>query len=281
MSVSVTPLTVYLVAGARQDFTATVTGTGSFDPSVTWTATAGSFTSTGGTPTAFIAPTTAGNWIITARSVQDATKTATAVVNPVSPFAARLTRQDAYSAATGVTTYWTYTYFASNALAKVENYSPTSSFIGVTNYTIDGAGHRSRTDSYNASGVLSAYQTVEYNDNYLPIRATMYSATGVMTSRVENTFDAVTRTKLTQSNYSSSNTLSTRYVFTYDASNQRTTNTAYNAAGTMIGKTVYEFANGLMTKCTFYDASNAITGWRIFTYEQLPTTEDLFAFGAW
>jgi hypothetical protein len=280
-SVTVSPSTAYLVAGARQMFVATVGGTGSYDPSVTWTATAGSFTSTGGTSTTYIAPSSAGSWTITAQSVQDRTRTSSAVLNPVNPYSARLRRQEAYSPTTGLTTYWTYTYSSTNSLLKVENYSPASAFQGVTNYTIDLAGHRTRTDVYGSTGALTSYQLIEYSDNYLPIRLTTFSAAGVLTSRTENTFDPATRTKLSSDNYGSSNTLTSRYVFTYDAGNNRTTNTNYSSTGAVTGRTVYEFVNGLMTKCTFYDANNVITGWRIFIFDLIPTTEDLFAFGAW
>jgi len=280
-AVAVTPATAYLLAGATQPFLATVAGTGSFDPSVTWSSTGGFFSSTGGAATSFMAPATSGSYTITVRSVQDPTKMASAMVNPVSPFAFRIKRQDAYNASNVLQTYWLYTYSGGNALSKTETYSNTNTLLQVARTTIDLAGHRSRTDNYDASGVLTSYTTVDYYDYYLPSRNTNFSTAGVMTSRTEMTFDPLTRTKLTADGYGATGVLTSHYVFAYDAGKNRTTNTIYNSLNVVTGKTIYEYAGGALAKCTFYDANNVITGSRVFTFETIPTTEDLFAFGNW
>ncbi len=73
-SVAVAPGTLGLNTGTQQTFTSTVTGTGTYSPAVTWTAQRGTITSAG----LYTAPTTAGSDAVTATSVQDATKAATA-----------------------------------------------------------------------------------------------------------------------------------------------------------------------------------------------------------
>lgn len=74
--ISVSPATVTLDGGQSQVFTATVTGTGGIDGSVTWSASAGAITPAG----LFTAPNAAGTVTITATSVQDPSKKATATV---------------------------------------------------------------------------------------------------------------------------------------------------------------------------------------------------------
>jgi hypothetical protein len=74
VSVTVSPTSATLLPGATQQFTATVTG--SSNTAVTWTATGGNVSSSG----LFTAGTTTGGFAVTATSVADATKTASASV---------------------------------------------------------------------------------------------------------------------------------------------------------------------------------------------------------
>jgi parallel beta-helix repeat protein len=75
-SLVVSPATLALNATAQNQFSAAVTGTGSYSSSVTWSAQRGSISITG----LYTAPSTAGADVVTAKSVQDASKTATASV---------------------------------------------------------------------------------------------------------------------------------------------------------------------------------------------------------
>ncbi len=70
VTVTITPLNVTLLAGGTQQFTATVANAA--NTLVTWTATGGTVSSTG----LYTAGTTAGNFTVTATSVQDTTKNA-------------------------------------------------------------------------------------------------------------------------------------------------------------------------------------------------------------
>lgn len=74
VSLSLSPTSAALVAGASQAFTATVTG--SANTSVTWTADGGSITTAG----VYTAPAIAGTYHVTATSAADGTKSAMATV---------------------------------------------------------------------------------------------------------------------------------------------------------------------------------------------------------
>lgn len=84
-AVTVAPTSPTLTTGQTQQFTAAVTGTGSYTSAVAWTASAGSITSAG----LFTAPGNAGTCIVTATSVQDGSKSgqATATVSVQSSIA--------------------------------------------------------------------------------------------------------------------------------------------------------------------------------------------------
>jgi len=73
-AVTVSPTSGTLNVGTQQQFSATVTGTGSFNSSVTWSAQRGSVSSTG----LYTAPATAGGDVVTATSVQNSSKAASA-----------------------------------------------------------------------------------------------------------------------------------------------------------------------------------------------------------
>jgi Bacterial Ig-like domain (group 2) len=75
-SVTVSPATASVEEGKTETFTAAVTGTGNYSSSVTWTASAGTISSSG----IFTAPGTPGTVTVTATSTQDKTKTGTAAV---------------------------------------------------------------------------------------------------------------------------------------------------------------------------------------------------------
>ncbi|MDP1831441.1 MAG: hypothetical protein Q8K67_05235 [Geothrix sp.] len=71
-SVTVSPTSLTQVVGTQRQFTATVTGTGSYNPETTWSALRGSISSTG----LYTAPSTSGSDVVTAKSLQDPTKAA-------------------------------------------------------------------------------------------------------------------------------------------------------------------------------------------------------------
>ncbi len=80
-SVVVSPASLTLNASAQNQFTATVTGTGSYSSGVTWSAQKGAITSTG----LYTAPATGGSDVVTATSAQDASRTATANITVTVP----------------------------------------------------------------------------------------------------------------------------------------------------------------------------------------------------
>jgi hypothetical protein len=82
VTVQVSPLSTALATGASHEFTATVRGT--TDPSVTWTATCGTFSGSGN-PATYVAPATPGACTVTATSVADATAFGNANVTVLGP----------------------------------------------------------------------------------------------------------------------------------------------------------------------------------------------------
>jgi hypothetical protein len=75
VTVSISPASASLLAGGTQQFTATVTGT--TNTAVTWSATAGTVSTSG----LYTAPGTAGAYTVSATSVADKTKSAAATLN--------------------------------------------------------------------------------------------------------------------------------------------------------------------------------------------------------
>jgi parallel beta-helix repeat protein len=75
-SLAISPATLTLSMSAQSQFTAAVTGTGTYSSAVTWSAQRGSITSTG----LYTAPSTSCSDVVTAKSVQDTTKTATSSI---------------------------------------------------------------------------------------------------------------------------------------------------------------------------------------------------------
>lgn len=76
-SVTVSPSTPTLITGQTQQFTATVTGTGSYNQAVTWSASGGTINASTGL---YMAPGTAGSFTVTATSVQDSAKSGSTTV---------------------------------------------------------------------------------------------------------------------------------------------------------------------------------------------------------
>src|SRR5207248_1110404 len=79
VAVAISPTSASLQAGGTQQFTATVTGT--TNTAVTWSATGGTISSSG----LYTAPSTAGTYTVTATSVADSTKSASARVTVTAP----------------------------------------------------------------------------------------------------------------------------------------------------------------------------------------------------
>jgi hypothetical protein len=85
IAVSVTPATASILTGGTVTFSATVTGTTTGQSTaVTWSVPAGSGTINASTG-AYVAPATAGTYVVTATSVADGTKKATATVTVTAP----------------------------------------------------------------------------------------------------------------------------------------------------------------------------------------------------
>src|SRR5205823_21502 len=82
VAVSITPTAASLAAGGTQQFTATVTGDS--NTAVTWWASVGTVTSSG----LYTAPSTAGSYVVIARSVADTSASASATVDVSGPAAA-------------------------------------------------------------------------------------------------------------------------------------------------------------------------------------------------
>jgi len=80
-SVAVSPAMATVATGKTATFTASVAGTGSYSSSVTWTASAGTISSSG----VLTAPGTSGTVTVTATSTEDLTKKGTATVTVVTP----------------------------------------------------------------------------------------------------------------------------------------------------------------------------------------------------
>lgn len=85
VAITIDPKTATLEAGGTQTFTATVTGTG--NTGVTWQASGGTITGAGATVT-YTAPGQPGSFTVTATSVADPSRRATATVTVVEPQAA-------------------------------------------------------------------------------------------------------------------------------------------------------------------------------------------------
>ncbi|MBI1754191.1 MAG: hypothetical protein HY014_10940, partial [Acidobacteria bacterium] len=78
-SVSVNPSGLGLNAGTQNQFSATVTGTGSYNSATTWSAQRGSVTAAG----LYTAPAASGTDVVTVKSVQDPTKSASATITVI------------------------------------------------------------------------------------------------------------------------------------------------------------------------------------------------------
>jgi len=82
VAVNISPISASMLTGGNQQFTASVSG--SSNTAVTWSATGGSVSSTG----MYTAPSTGGTFAVTATSVADSTKSASATVTVSAPVVA-------------------------------------------------------------------------------------------------------------------------------------------------------------------------------------------------
>lgn len=140
VSVSLTPISATVNAGATQNFTATVLN--ATNPALTWTATGGTINGAGASAT-YTAPLDGGPFTVTATSVEDNTKkgTATVTVNPVTVALSPTTA----TVAAGGTQQFTVT---------VGNASNTAVTWTATGGTIDGTGS---TITYTAPATGGSY----------------------------------------------------------------------------------------------------------------------------
>ena len=141
-SVSVSPTTASLSTGATQQFTASVTGTGSYSSAVTWSASGGTVSSSG----LYTAPGTAGTYTVTATSQQDGTKAAGATVAVTVP--ATITGVTVSPTAASLTTGATQQFTAS--------VTGTGSYSSAVTWSASG-GTVSSSGLYTAPGTAGTY----------------------------------------------------------------------------------------------------------------------------
>ena len=194
IAVTISPTTASLITGGTTTFTATVANDTSTNPSVTWTATAGSFSPTqtaSGTQTTYTAPSSAGTVTVTATSVTDATKKATATVTVTTtapPISVTVSPATA-SAVTGGTVSFTATVANDSAnggvnwTATAGSISPTQTASGVpTTFTAPGAaGTVTVTATSVTDPTKSATATVTVSAA-LPISVSISPATASVTA---------------------------------------------------------------------------------------------------
>src|SRR5580698_2443774 len=170
VQISVSPTSVTLASSQAQQFTASVSGTS--NTAVTWTASAGSFTS-GGLYTA-PAVTSATNVVVTATSQADSSKSASATVtvNPAVQQALQITTgtlsqgqqgspySEAFSATGGTTPYsWSIsagTIPPGTALSTNGSFGGMPTSIGTFNFTVMVTDATSKTASGNFSVTVAA-----------------------------------------------------------------------------------------------------------------------------
>jgi hypothetical protein len=140
VAVSVSPATASLTAGGTRTFTATVSGTtAGQSTAVTWSVPAGAG-SIGATTGVYVAPATPGTYVVTATSVADGTKKATATVTvtasvvtiAISPTTATLDacRGQVFTASvansSNVAVTWTVTEAGGGTVANGAYFAPTT-----------------------------------------------------------------------------------------------------------------------------------------------------------
>lgn len=161
VGIRISPTTTTLFTGGSRSFTATIAGT--TDTRVTWTTTGGRFTGTGTTVT-YTAPDTAGSYTVTATSVADATKSASANVIVDARRVVQLAGGEAHSLALkNDGTVWAWGDNSSGQLGDgttITRYSPIQ-VPSLTNITRIAAGGK-HSLAMRADGVLFAWGSNQY-----------------------------------------------------------------------------------------------------------------------
>ncbi len=190
VSISISPTRASVASGATQQFTATVTGTN--NKAVTWSATAGSISSSG----LFTAPTVTANTTVTvtATSQADPSKTASATVTVNAPGVA--VNVTSFGATGNGTT--DDTAAIKNAIATLTSgatllfpcgtYRTTSALtLNLSNVTVDGSGCAViRNTSSGTAGILVIGGSGNGNPNYGPAVALSSRASELATGFTTN-----------------------------------------------------------------------------------------------
>lgn len=145
--VTISPSSPSVSAGGTVEFTATVTNTA--NTAVSWTKSGGTFTQTGSTWASYTAPATPGTYTVTATSLADSTKKATATVTVTAPVVTVTIDPTSASLFTGGTQQFT---------ANVSNASNTS-----VTWTASG-GVVSSTGFYTAPATAGTYTVTARSD---------------------------------------------------------------------------------------------------------------------
>ena len=163
VSVSVSPTTATVTTAGTQQFAAAVSGT--TNTAVTWSASGGTVSSTG----LYTAPSTAGNYVVTATSAADPTKTASATVNVSAPVIVSVSvAPTSVTVTTGGTQQFTATVSGTtNTAATWSATGGTVSSVGLYTapstagtYTVKATSAADPTKSASASVSVSAPATV-------------------------------------------------------------------------------------------------------------------------
>ncbi len=153
VAVSLNPTSTTLTTGGTQTFTATVTGSG--NTGVTWSATGGSVTSG-----VYTAPATAGTYAVTATSVADPSKKATATVTVTAP-----SPTAAFSVKFARTSSWSGGYNADITLTN-------TGAQAITTWALTFTTADTVTSSWNAnqstSGHTTTFTPLSWNGNLAP-----------------------------------------------------------------------------------------------------------------
>ena len=174
VSVTVSPTTASLQAGQQTQFTATVSGT--TNTAVTWAASGGTVTSGG----QYTAPSSAGTYTVTATSIADPTKSASAVVTvsqpiqvsiSVSPTTASLQTggQQQFTATVSGTTNTAVTWKASGGTVTTGGQYAAPSSAGTYTVTATSVADSSKS----ASAVVTVSQPVQISISVSPTTASL------------------------------------------------------------------------------------------------------------
>ncbi len=176
ISVSISPTSASIQAGATQQFIATVTG--SSNTGITWSATGGSVSGSG----LYTAPGTAGTYTVKAISAADGTKSATATVavTAAPPQIAVSPTSLSFGSIVANT--------SSTQTLKVSNTG--GSNLSITSATVSGNGFSIPGATFPIT--VSAGQSVNLTVKFAPTAAGNYSGTIAVASNAANTAPSVT-----------------------------------------------------------------------------------------